>query len=776
MDVIVPDRSQRVMPEAEIEKQENDEAAEGDMESDPARGGQLQAPPPERWQEELTVRGLVAALLIGFIYTVIVMKILLTTGQVPTLNVSAALIAFLSLQGWTRLLDRLGVPCRPFTRQENTVVQTCVVACYTIAFGGGFGSTLLGLNKRTYEQTGDSAGNVPGSWKEPGIGWMTGFLLAVSFGGLLTLIPLRKVLVIDYKLTYPSGTATAVLINGFHTTQGDKNSKKQIHGFLKYFGLSFFWSFFQWFYTGGDVCGFVQFPTLGLKAWKQTFFFDFSATYIGAGMICPHIVNISTLFGAIISWGLMWPLLSKRKGDWYPANVPESSMKSLYGYKAFICIALIMGDGVYHFTKIIGITSKSMYRQFNRKRVDNRVANVDSAIALDELQRDEVFKRGHISSWMAYTGYALLSVLAVITMPIMFRQVKWYYVILAYAFAPVLGFANSYGTGLTDINMGYNYGKIALFVFAVRNVDNTIALDELQRVEVFKKGHISSWMAYTGYALLSVVAVITMPIMFRQVKWYYVVIAYALAPVLGFANSYGTGLTDINMGYNYGKIALFVFAGWAGKDNGVVAGLVGGTLVKQLVLISADLMHDLKTSYLTLTSPRSMLVGQAIGTAMGCIVSPLTFMLFYKAFDIGNPDGYWKAPYALIYRNMALLGVEGFSVLPKYCLELSGGFFAFAALSSIARDVLPHKYGMYVPLPMAMAVPFLVGGSFAIDMCIGSLVVFIKEKLNKKEAGFMVPAIASGLICGDGIWTFPSSLLALAKIKPPICMKFTPAG
>jgi uncharacterized oligopeptide transporter (OPT) family protein len=33
------------------------------------------------------------------------------------------------------------------------------------------------------------------------------------------------VLVIDYKLTYPSGTATAVLINGFHTPQGDKNAK-----------------------------------------------------------------------------------------------------------------------------------------------------------------------------------------------------------------------------------------------------------------------------------------------------------------------------------------------------------------------------------------------------------------------------------------------------------------------------------------------------------------------------------------------------------------------
>jgi uncharacterized oligopeptide transporter (OPT) family protein len=29
-------------------------------------------------------------------------------------------------------------------------------------------------------------------------------------------------MIIDYKLTYPSGTATAILINGFHTPKGDK--------------------------------------------------------------------------------------------------------------------------------------------------------------------------------------------------------------------------------------------------------------------------------------------------------------------------------------------------------------------------------------------------------------------------------------------------------------------------------------------------------------------------------------------------------------------------
>ncbi|GJN40795.1 hypothetical protein PR202_gn00097 [Eleusine coracana subsp. coracana] len=548
----------------------------------------------------------------------------------------------------------------------------------------GFGSFLLGLNHRTYELSGvNTPGNLPGSTKEPGIGWMIGFLLAVSFGGLLTLIPLRKVLVIDYKLTYPSGTSTAVLINGFHTPQGDKDAKKQVHSFLKYFGISFLWSFFQWFYAGGDVCGFVQFPTFGLKAWKQSFFFDFGLTYVGAGMICSHLVNFSTLLGATLSSGILWPLILKRKGDWYPANIPESSMTSLYGYKSFLCIALIMGDGVYHFVKVIGVTIMSLHQRAKARRNKHRV--------FDEQ-------------------------------------------------------------------------------------GNAVAMDDLRLDEAFNRDTIPTWVAYTGYALLSVVAVVTIPMMFRQVRWYYVVLAYALAPVLGFSNSYGTGLTDINMGYNYGKVALFIFAAWAGRDDGVVAGLVGCGLVKQLVLISADLMHDFKTAHLTLTSPRSMLAAQAVGTAMGCVLSPLVFFLFYRAFDVGNPDGYWKVPYALIYRNMAILGVQGFSALPSHSMSLSAGFFGFALLTNVLRDVLPRRYGRFVPLPTAMAVPFLVGASFAIDMVVGSVVVFAWNKVNSKEAALLVPAVASGLICGDGIWTFPSSLLSLAKIKPPICMKFTPGS
>ncbi|KMT15935.1 hypothetical protein BVRB_3g051190 isoform A [Beta vulgaris subsp. vulgaris] len=623
------------------------------------------------WQKQITIRGVIASTIIGVIYSVIVMKLNLTTGLVPNLNVSAALLAFVLLRSWTSLLQKVGISTTPFTRQENTIVQTCAVACYSIAVGGGFGSYLLGLNKKTYEQAGvETMGNSPNSYKEPAIGWMTGFLFVSCFVGLVALVPLRKIMIIDYKLSYPSGTATAVLINGFHTPKGDKMAKKQVHGFLKYFSMSFLWGFFQWFYSGGDQCGFSQFPTFGLKAWEN------SMTYIGAGMICSHLVNLSLLFGAILSWGVMWPLIGNLKGKWFPSSLPESSMKSLNGYKVFISIALILGDGLYNFLKILLFTIRNIHVRLKDKNLGSSPDNQ---------------KQG---------------------------------------------------------------------------------LDDLKRNEFFMRERIPIWVAFVGYTFFSIISIIVIPKMFPELKWYYVVVAYILAPSLSFCNAYGAGLTDMNMAYNYGKVALFVLAAIVGKDSGVVAGLVGCGLIKSIVSISSDLMHDFKTGHLTFTSPRSMLLSQAIGTAIGCVVAPFTFFLFYKAFDIGNPEGEYKAPYALIYRNMAILGVQGFSALPQHCLQLCYAFFGFAIFANLVRDTSPKKIGKWIPLPMAMAVPFLVGAYFAIDMCLGSLVVFVWHRLNSQKASLMIPAVASGLICGDGFWILPSSILALAKLKPPICMTF----
>ncbi|KAL9673070.1 hypothetical protein QQ045_029323 [Rhodiola kirilowii] len=507
------------------------------------------------WREQITVRGLVASLLIGVLFSVITLKLALTTGLIPNLNVSVALLAFVAVKSWTGLLHKAGIVSTPFTRQENTVVQTCAIACYSMV-----------------------------SWE-----------------------------------------------------------------------------------YGCHCCGAVLYVS---------FYFDFSLTYVGAGMICPHIVNLSLLIGAVLSYGIMWPLISDLKGEWYPAALSVGSMQSLNGYKVFVSIAIILGDGLYNFLKVIIFTARNLRDQRNQKILKT-------------------------------------------------------------------------------------------------NPDNQIqSPDEQKRNKLFMRERIPVWVAVVGYGGLSIISIVVIPIMFHELKWYYALVAYMIAPALGFCNAYGAGLTDMNMGYNYGKVALFVLAALSGHEHGVVAGLVGSGLIKTIASMCSDLMHDFKTAQLTHTSPRSMLVSQAIGTAMGCIVAPGMFLLFYNAFNIGNPEGEYKAPYAIIYRNMAIIGVEGFSALPRNCLNLCYGFFALAIVLNLIKDMIPSKVGKWIPLPMAMAVPFLVGANFAIDMGIGSLIVLAWSKVNKSRAKLMVPAVASGFICGDGMWLLPASLLALAKVAPPICMTF----
>lgn len=90
------------------------------------------------WQRQLTFRAFVVSLILSVLFTFIVMKLNLTTGVIPSLNVSAGLLGFFFVKTWTKILDGFGILKQPFTRQENTVIQTCVVASAGIAFSGEF--------------------------------------------------------------------------------------------------------------------------------------------------------------------------------------------------------------------------------------------------------------------------------------------------------------------------------------------------------------------------------------------------------------------------------------------------------------------------------------------------------------------------------------------------------------------------------------------------------------------------------------------------------------
>ncbi|GAB2281908.1 Probable metal-nicotianamine transporter ysl6 [Dionaea muscipula] len=116
------------------------------------------------------------------------------------------------------------------------------------------------------------------------------------------------------------------------------------------------------------------------------------------------------------------------------------------------------------------------------------------------------------------------------------------------------------------------------------------------------------------------------------------------------------------------------------------------------------------------------------------VIIALSHSRLFSIADVGSPDGPYKAPYAVIFREMAKLGVKGFSELPMHCLAICCGFFVAALAINLLRDVTLKKVSQFIPIPMAMAVPFYIGAYFANDMFMGTIILFVWERINPKEA------------------------------------------
>ena len=93
------------------------------------------AAPP--WREQLTLRGVAVAAVLGALLCVVIHRLNLTVGVIPALNVASGLLAFFLAAAWRAAAGWLGFGRGPpFTRQENTVIQTCAIACAGLAFSG----------------------------------------------------------------------------------------------------------------------------------------------------------------------------------------------------------------------------------------------------------------------------------------------------------------------------------------------------------------------------------------------------------------------------------------------------------------------------------------------------------------------------------------------------------------------------------------------------------------------------------------------------------------
>ena len=67
---------------------------------------------------------------------------------------------------------------------------------------------------------------------EPNMARIIPYMFCIGLIGIFMLVIMRKKFIIDYRLHFPSGTATGILISGFHTPKGEVQARQQVIALL----------------------------------------------------------------------------------------------------------------------------------------------------------------------------------------------------------------------------------------------------------------------------------------------------------------------------------------------------------------------------------------------------------------------------------------------------------------------------------------------------------------------------------------------------------------
>ncbi|CAM4508294.1 MAG: hypothetical protein LEGION0403_FIIPPAGN_00602 [Legionella sp.] len=303
---------------------------------------------------ELTFRVIILAIILTVLLAMSNAYLALKLGILTSASIPAAIISM----GILRFFKNP-------TILENNAVQTAASAGEAVA--GGIVYTIPALI-------------IIGYWSH--FDYLTNFFIAVSGGilGVLFSIPLRRILVNDRNLKFPEGRAIAEVLKS-------SVEKSKISDIL----------------MGGAIGGLIELLQTGFKlianSWgywfvvKRSLFglgAGFSATMIGAGYLVGHDMAISIFLGAIISWLVALPIVSRVYPEFLTHYNPEQAASFLWNSEMrYLGIGAMLFAGMWTFLKLVKPLSKSIQTSFStfvaKSRMDLQVPRTDKDIPLPYL-------------------------------------------------------------------------------------------------------------------------------------------------------------------------------------------------------------------------------------------------------------------------------------------------------------------------------------------------------------------------------------------------------
>jgi putative OPT family oligopeptide transporter len=245
----------------------------------------LPAARPER--REATVRALAAGCGIGAILAAGNVYTALKTGFIDGGGITAALLGFMMFSG-VKALAR-----RRYGLLENNITQTTAASAAIMGFVVGLPGPVPAL---------DFIGALPPAWVIAVWGLATGVL------GILAAVILRRQLIVDDALAFPTGAATAEVIETIHATRGEAVRRVSLLA-----GAAAIAMLVTWFRDGSPklVPQATAFggTIAGIATARLTFGVSWSPLLLSTGALVGLRGGASMLLGGGLAWGVFAPWL-----------------------------------------------------------------------------------------------------------------------------------------------------------------------------------------------------------------------------------------------------------------------------------------------------------------------------------------------------------------------------------------------------------------------------------------------------------------------------------
>ena len=403
---------------------------------------------PERdWREnvyqpsarQLTARAVVVGMAIGALMCLSNLYVFFKTGWSMGVTITAAILSFALFQ----LLHRLRLQKAPLGALENNALITVSSGAGFMTGGGNmaaFGALLMVTQVR------------------PDPTAMILWFGAIAALGVFTAIPIKRQLVNQEGLPFPTGKATAETLRALHgaadgTGGGEGVRQARALGIAALLAAAVAWfrdakGPFMPFNLPAALSLPVQLAGRPLTDW--TLALKTEVVLVGAGALMSFRTAWSLLLGAALTYGFLAPALVAQ------GVITTVSYKGIVAWTVWPGAAILVASGLTSFA----LDWRSVLRSFGG--LTALVRGREDADPMDAIE---------VPGWWFPAGFVVLGPVVIALMVVLF-QIPWWAGVVAVPLAVVMGFVASRVTGETDVTPTKALGPVTQLLFGAMTPGN----------------------------------------------------------------------------------------------------------------------------------------------------------------------------------------------------------------------------------------------------------------------------------------------------------------